>query len=87
MRTFLDDESIVDSSVKAFSEGFDSKRETLDSSSIATTECTPQKTPSARWTATVHTASGILNASRGSQRSTLPEHVFLLKLPVLQEGP
>ena len=87
MEDIVDDESIVDLLVKVFSEGFDEQERNI--------RILPQiyygmysiESPSARLAVTVHTTSGFLNASRGSQRSSSPEHVFQLKLPVLQEGP
>ena len=83
----VDDESIVDSLVKAFSEGFDNKERNVWILPQIYYGMYSIGSPSTHWAVTVHTTSGILNASRGSRRSTSPEHVFLLKLPVLQEGP
>ena len=83
----IDDESIVDPLVKAFSEGFDKQERNVWILPQIYYGMYSIGSLSARLAVTVHTTSGILNTSRGSQRSTSPEHIFLLKLPVLQKGP
>ena len=87
MEDIVDDESIVDPSVKAFSEGFDEQERNVWIYPQIYYGMYSIGSPSARLAVTVHTTSGILNASRGSRRNSSPEHVFLLKLPVFQEGP